>query len=236
MLPTVAEQGWTLDDYHKYMASPERQSQLWDVPRLWDGLKCFVIGGGPSLVGFDWGPVSPLNVIGCNDAYKLGQWVDICLYGDIPWAREHMDGLQALTVHTNGSTQFVSCTNNLEAEYPHVRKLERKRDGLVTEPCGQVAWNESTGAAAINLAVLLGTTTIVLLGFDGKLDVDGAANWYTNRIDPPNPEDYVKFNKGFEVLALELMVHCPHVCVVNAGPDSVLEAFPHMTFDEALAL
>lgn len=63
----------------------------WVPDKIWDGLECFIIGGGRSLKeGFDFDKLIGEKTIGCNDAYKLGPKIcNICIFGDKKWLDVH---------------------------------------------------------------------------------------------------------------------------------------------------
>lgn len=160
----------------------------WTVPKIWEGSTAFIIGGGPSLETMDWAPLRSHRIIGCNDAYMLGPWVDVCMFGDISWFNTHdhkwiefPEGVEAPSwAHkancrkVAGLKQFYGlkvtcCERDIELEGPRsdIFQLERMPRGLSLRP-DRVGWNCNTGAAAINLAILFGVTRIILLGFDMK--------------------------------------------------------------------
>jgi len=198
----------------------------WKTSCFWKDKTVFIIGGGSSLKGFDWSLLHAKHVIGCNDAYQLGDWVDICCFGDSKWYRSHRGKLEMF----KGLT--VTWRDEFEDE-PDVMVLKGRPRELALEP-DRIGWNTNTGALAINLAVKLGCTTIILLGFDMKLGNNGSSNWYKNLLDKPNEELFKKFHKGFECLKAEMKKKVPDVQVLNANPDSNLNSFPKITLEEAL--
>lgn len=202
----------------------------WIVPILWPNKRVFIIGGGHSLDNFDWSPLRGEWIIGCNDAYKLGIWIDICIFGDDAWWDYHEaeDRVKAYT------GLLVGCCPK-QIKDPQVNWMERENVyPLVLERNGKLAWNSNTGAAAINLAILLGATEIVLLGYDMKLGPEGQSNWHPNYLDSPNETVFNKFTKGFERLACAIEEQCPSVTIYNAGPDSHLDYFPKVPLREIL--
>ncbi len=52
-------------------------SDLWPIPKIWNKSTVFIIGGGPSLLDIDLSLLHDKRVIGVNQAYKLGNWIDI---------------------------------------------------------------------------------------------------------------------------------------------------------------
>ena len=63
-------------------ADPLTKPPLWTAPRIWDGGECFILGGGPSLAAVDVGQLRGRRVIAVNQAYKLGDWIDVLFFGD----------------------------------------------------------------------------------------------------------------------------------------------------------
>jgi hypothetical protein len=49
---------------------------------IWKNDTAFILGGGPSLSKVDFSLIEHRRVIGVNNAYQLGDWVDICWFGD----------------------------------------------------------------------------------------------------------------------------------------------------------
>lgn len=200
----------------------------WTAPRIWPNETVYIIGGGSSLKDVDLEPLHQRNVIGCNDAYMLGSWIDVCCFGDIKWFGEHKERLK----------DFLGLKVTWREEYLqesgiHVMKGEPR--GLILKP-GWIGWNTNTGAMAINLAVVFGAKKIVLLGFDMKLDKDGENNWHKNNVDKPDKDVFKKFLKSFLYLQLDMKKKVPDVEVLNATPDSRLKAFPKVDLKEVLSV
>lgn len=203
------------------------QQGYWFVPKLWDNDVVYIIGGGTSLTGFDWTRFHSRHIIGCNDAYLLGDWVDFCIFGDINWY--HIHKLKKEFQEYKGIK--VTIGRHLVGT-PGILSLRKKTRGLAIER-DELAWNCNTGAAAINLALHLGAKKIVLLGFDMKLGEKGNANWHVNLKDKPNPNSYVRFQRFYPQLAKGL-TRFPEVQVLNANPDSGLTVFPKVRIDDVI--
>lgn len=168
-----------------------RRTDLWKVERMWEGETAFVIGGGPSLkisaglpieendskkiysaISKYLKPIHNKNVVGSNNAFKLGDWVDACFFGDSRWFGWNMEAL----LHYSGI--LVTCQRTFDNPYGiAVKKLMKlQKPGLTTDP-DSICWNRSSGGAAINLATLFGAKRIILLGFDMQL-VKETANFH----------------------------------------------------------
>lgn len=55
---------------------------FWKAPSMWDGGQCFILGGGPSLTVEQVESLRGRRVIAVNQAYKLGDWIDVLFFGD----------------------------------------------------------------------------------------------------------------------------------------------------------
>jgi len=201
---------------------------------MWPEKTVVIIGGGPSLKDFNRDRLrilkaeKGLRIIGVNDAYEWGSWVDMCFYGDNGWLVTHVRKGDILDY------PGLVITNTEYAVIPNwVLRLKRIPLGL-TDKKWMCAWNHNSGISAINLACLLGARRIVLIGFDMKI-ADGKAQWHEDhRGFPPNPNSYPKFMKGAEALAARLPKLFPGVEVINATPGSAMNTFPIMSLKKAL--
>lgn len=210
------------------------------VPQpVWQSQDVYIIGGGPSLRDFDWNLLRGLNTIGCNDAYTLG--VDICkvcLFGDPKWWEAHKDKLAEF----KGDVYNI-CTRLNNVVPPWVQSIKRYAKGIQTDGIG---WNGNTGFAAINLAILLGSPRIYLLGFDMKRiplsqeelaklsDVERQllANWHPNELDKNPDSVYQKFLDWSKFLKKDWEEKYSHIEIINVTDDSALELFPKIRVDE----
>lgn len=219
------------------MSNQTVDSQYWVPPKLWKGSTVFIIGGGSSLKGFDFTPIKGKRVIGCNDAYQLGNWVSVCYFGDRSWFDIHQNGRvmypEGERVGLSGFTSMIISCCAIKVEAKWLYSVERDSLRHVNKN-GRVGWYGSTGASAICLAVAMGAKRIVLLGYDMKLSKEGQNNWHANLVNEPNADVFPRFQKQFEKLAFDLKRDYPQVEVLNAGPDSDLSVFRKVTLQEVL--
>ena len=59
-----------------------KSHEMWKPPKIWKGGTAYIIGGGPSVNDADLSLIHDRRVIGVNNAYSLGGWVDVCWFGD----------------------------------------------------------------------------------------------------------------------------------------------------------
>jgi hypothetical protein len=195
----------------------------WHPKPVWQDKDCFVIGGGISLTAFYWQWLIPEYVIGCNDAYRLGEGVvNICIFGDNGWFQANRDELAKFKniVVTNRSA-----TARCGPKW--MRYIPRKPDVLYTDALGWGGDGGNTGISAINLALMLGCTTVYLLGFDCKRTRE-RCKWHNRVLNPKtNTEDtYDRFYSAFCRLAQKLPEVYPGRQIININNDSRLDMFP----------
>lgn len=220
---------------------------MWTVPRMWDGDRCFILGGGPSMYKqlgvpeeivqqvldkkadisiynpfFDC--IKKEHIIGVNIAYKFGGWVDMVFFGDSGFWKTHKYEL----------TKYPGIKVSISPDASAVKVLlkARERYGLTSEP-NKLVWNGNSGAAAINLAVHTGVKQIILLGFDMTLGEKGNQHWHKEYIPQKDPQ--AAFNKHLACFprvadnAKKMGVE-----ILNANPDSAIKEFKKVNLKDVL--
>jgi hypothetical protein len=209
----------------------------WTVIKLWEDATVYIIGGGPSLnQQIHLLPrLYERPTVGINSAYKLGEWVDVIYFGDLKfykWNKQELDNWGGLIITT---------CDDVKAHQPrsNMKFVKRQSRGWSEDPrfC---AWNGSSGAAACNLAYLMGAKRLILLGFDMKSSGElktkdgepGVDNWH-----------------GYHQLVSKASVHKRHkdlfanvsngatlsnVEIYNASPNSAMDYFPKLSLEECL--
>lgn len=179
----------------------------WAPPRDWEGQDSFLIGGGHSLYGFDFKRLIGKNTIGCNDAFRLGpEIVKFCIFGDGAFFQKNKWVMQksGLRYVSNSPTLF-------NFKLPWIHLMHRESHGLWDGD--KLGWNASTGAAAINLAISLGSKRIYLLGYDMNL-VRGKSHWHSHRDKLTTEQAFTRFAHGFGNVQKDLVKY-PGVEILN---------------------
>ena len=199
----------------------------WVPTKEWAGQPAYIIGGGPSLARFNWDLLKPRNTIGCNAAYLLGPEIcKVLVFGDQVFYDRFEDEMSVF-----GRPVVTSVPSFLASNLEWLTCLKRQLIGLSTDPCW-LGWNMSTGAAALNLALLMGATRVYLLGFDMKLGGLLQPNWHNRVICQPNVEVYKRFMEGMNEVARELPLKYPGCEIWNVTDGSELNSFPKVGLDE----
>ena len=226
----------------------------WVMPPVWEGGECWIIGGGLSMPrqfnipedviqAVSTGKAEPSayspymkgihkkHIIGVNMAFKIGDWIDICFFGDrnffnrVKYELSEFPGLK------------ISCRSkfNPAFEIPGVKLMSREHRktlyGIGTIP-GHVRWNGNSGGAAINIAAHAGVKRIILLGFDMKNE-GKTTHWH-----------FLYGQKNLKTLPYDKHLICfPYIArdakhlgieIINANPDSAINCFKKVPLKELL--
>jgi hypothetical protein len=207
----------------------KERANYWNPPKMFDGKTVFIVGGGTSLRSFNFNLLKDKSVIGCNDAYKFGDLCQVCVFGDKAWLNYHKDfrkDFKGIMVTIHRTLDRPQAWNEND-----IKVMKKERRGFYTTGW-QLAWNDNTGALAVNLAAILGAKEIVLLGFDMHLGTDGQANWHPNLKEKPKTESYPRFVKGFRDLKYGMDKLRPDIRVINVNNNSSLPWFEKMKIED----
>jgi hypothetical protein len=209
-------------------------NDFWPIPELWPGSTVFIIGGGVSLLKQDLSLIHNHRVLGVNQAYKLGSWVDVCWFGDKGWYEDNIP-----TINDYGGLIATCSACRPELKRVRVKYVGRgKQSGLETKRRTHIGWNGNSGASAVNFAYWLGATTIVLLGFDMQNPEDSKdkqSHWHNDykvrwdkkagRLSNPYP----RFQKYWPQIAKD--AEEVGLKIINATVGGALEVFERKSLE-----
>jgi hypothetical protein len=193
----------------------------------WAGRRCFILGGGPSLRGFDFSRLRGELVIGVNRAFEA---YDPCLLYSLDtrflaWliegrygaeAAERFAGMRATPVWCRERPSYGFSGGIRTVDCNHTDRLPRAlEDGLPQ--------HNNSGFGALCLALCLGCTEVYLLGFDMHGEGGRQAWWHDGHPIVNDDGCYAAFIRQFEAHAGEIAAR--GVRVVNLNPDSALRCF-----------
>lgn len=173
----------------------------------------FVVGGGPSLAGFDFDLLRGRRVLAVNAAGEDVPWGDVLFFKSPDWP-----GCLPLLARWRGLAVSVS-------DAPLPREVKRVR---VAPP--QMPRARTSGQYAVSLAMWMRAARIVLLGFDWNRE---GGNYHA-RYDRPglayrdcSPERWHGYRERAESVLCE---------IVNATPGSAIEEFRRVSLQDILCL
>lgn len=233
----------------------------WQVPRIWEGGEVWILGGGPSITKqFDipdnvvhdvregilppstYSPymeaIHNKHVIGINVSYLIGEWIDMCFFGDNKFFLMHKDRLAVwpgLKVSCHNGTQKIPWVKCLGRDTDHPRGI--------TPKANMVSWNVNSGAAAISIAANAGAKRIILLGFDMHINGNGQKHWHRLYQGEPTAgvvagnlpkvnAPFIRHLRGFPDIAKDARAR--GIEILNASPESEITVFPKVTVKELL--
>ena len=204
------------------------------ISRVLNGETIYILGGGPSLNKANLSLLEDKKVLGVNQAYKLGDWVDYCYSGDKRWYNWNVKGLVDYKgVMITSYTDFKANKNSPTLNIGRISSF-----GISDKFPSHIAWNGNSGASAINVAYWLGARKVVLVGFDMRR-VKDSFNWHndyptkkrnskTQRYHNP----YINFMKCWRQVAVD--AKRLGIEIVNTTSDSRLKLFNQVTLEETI--
>jgi hypothetical protein len=214
---------------------------LSEVAREWIGATAVLIGGGPSLTREQVAQVElvreqrrALRVIAVNDAYRLAPFADICYFADSEWWGWHKDRSD-FQAFAGQKCSISDSGGNIKDPAVHILRNANGRGhsfGLSLDP-KQIVTGSNSGYQALNIAVLAGAKTILLLGFDAR-EPTGKTHWFGDHPKREPIAAYAEYRKAFS--AGERAILAAGVKVVNCSPGSAIDSFPKMDLEDALRL
>lgn len=205
----------------------------WKVPREWAGQTAFILGGGPSLRGFDAEVLRGRKIIAVNNSWEMAPWSEVLYFCDEKWWRWHGDKV------TIGFCGRYIVTPAFAG--PLVKTLRLVNlSGLDRDPTA-VRSGHNSGYQAINLAYHFGARRIILLGIDMTTAPDGATHYHEGHpISMPRDlyremlDNTMKKNMLPYFPSLGRDLELEGVEVINANPASALTYWPRKPLSELL--
>jgi len=207
----------------------------------WRGQRCFVIGGGPSLRGFDFNRLENQGrIIVCNKAFldvpfadmmiamdsDLLRWINLGALGKTPQQKKE---IKRRFLQFKGLKVWIQLGNNRMdgVHYVHSFRLpqitRRFTQGIYT--------GNNTGLGALMAAVTLGCNPVYLLGIDGKHE-GKRSHYHSGYPRPQLPQTMKSFVNHFGFVAKPIKK--AGVRVINLNPRSAVKCFPFSTIDVVL--
>lgn len=201
------------------------------VPRCWPGATVVCVASGPSLTRDDVERVRVAHSEGrCRVITINGRitergcelnapFADVLYGADATWwrAAKNAPGFRGLK---------VSCTPN---EFRDVLVLEHRHEPGLSHDPGVLHTGGNSGYQAINLAILLGASRVLLLGYDMR-HRDGKKHWHGDHpagMTNPREGNFKGWLANFATIETD-------ADVINCTPGSALTCFPMANLEDVL--
>jgi len=195
--------------------------------RIFEGQVVSIIGGGPSLKGFDISVAKQSASIAVNQSYEIAPWADWLHFADASWWQwNSKDVLAKFEGPISTATSDVATVN-----HPRIFRYWRDRRNFSTTPSILHGWD--SGTQAVNLAYHLGARKIVLFGIDMQMGKDGATQWHDKHKRKTLAANYPKFAASLTQVVLKLATL--GVPVVRATEPGIPEA-PYEPLEQCFRL
>lgn len=199
------------------------------IEPIWQDQTVYIVGGGPSLTGFDFSRLQGKNVIAVNKAYAYVKqpfilyWTDSRFY---KWYQSEIDALNCMKITSSNNIK------DMREDILFLKNTANKELNLDSKPYEIHAGNNS-GYGAIHLAIKLGAKKVYLLGYDMQHE-SNKSHWHGGYPSPANHREsiYKSMMQFFDKNANTIK---SVIDVYNANPKSALKCFNFCTVDEALA-
>jgi hypothetical protein len=210
------------------------------VVRAWDGATVVLLGGGPSLTARQalrvqtYHEADQVRVIAVNDAYRIAPFADVCYFADSEWWTWHKDRPEFRAFAGDKCSSKGSGANITDPAVHLLRDASapRRGYGLSLDP-EKLVTGSNSGFQALNLAVLAGAATVILLGYDAREPAAGQdSHWFGHHPRREPLAMFAAYRKAFAEGAAKIAA--AGVRVINATPASAIEAFERADIDEAL--
>lgn len=172
------------------------------------------------------------RIIAINDNVLKAPWADVLYFADVKWWKWHrfvVNNFQGLkvSIENHGADKVldsdVIVLDNLDFGSTTSGRLSRDPRGIHT--------GRNSGYQAINVAILLGASKIILLGYDMKPGKDGKNHWFGEHPDNSRM-DYVDWRLEFSRMAPT--ADRMGIEILNATRSTDLDCFPKVDLESVL--
>lgn len=186
---------------------------------LWAARTVYLIGGGPSLSGFEFERIRGRGVVvAINDAALHVPWADAVLSIDTVWMRNRAANLRAFP----GERILIAPEDRADTpDIPGATYLVRKRGAGISADHGIVLTGDNSGFAALGLALMRKAGRVGLLGYDMR----SPGHWHAGYAwrSRHGARDYPAWVQNFRVL--DRVARHRGIRVVNCNPRSAIRCF-----------
>lgn len=201
------------------------------LSRLWEGKTVAIIASGPSVRLHDVEMLrGRVPCIVVNDASYLAPWADLLYAADFAWWEYH-----SFAKHFKGEkwTQHQGWQAYLDVANIHnIKIIKSKNEKSLSLNPELIHTGFNSGFQALNLAVLKGAKSILLLGIDCT-NVNNKTHWFGDHPGKLNRRSpYDLFKQAFFEAAQDLKAN--NIKVYRCSEESTLTCFPTITLSEYL--
>lgn len=196
----------------------------------WSDQPLYIIGGGPSLEGFDFSKLDGRK-LGANKSAWVADCDAMCTL-DQHFARMARQDIEKFVLDGGEAYLAMPPNENDHVPIPGATYVVRRRNGGLSDDPRDL-YGVNSGYACLGLAYLKGAKEIALLGFDMKAKIDrkgsligthwhGGYQWHNSS----NHRYYDRWASNFEKAAQQLSKVGANVVNFVGSNGSAITAFP----------
>jgi hypothetical protein len=206
-------------------------------PPWWDKQPVAVVGGGPSLKGFDFEALRGATVLAVKGTIFDIPWADAGFGLDTPRYSEWRDRLERLP----GRVYWAVAESQLAKVGPPPRNvvfLKRFDGERLSDDPGVIYSGGTSGFGALQVCLHKRARRIVLFGYDYEGNYDSLFGFRHNDrfYNKKRRQSYANWRNWAANFRAFKAVEERGIEVVNACPDSQIESFRKVSLREGLAL
>lgn len=199
--------------------------------RGWRDEPCFVVGGGPSLLGFDFERLRGRGrIIAINRAFEYVPFADALFFMDYKFYKMYHDAgvKQQIWSSFQGKRVFLNIMGRALDDVYSVRSLGRT--GLSASLKAGLYHGNNSGVGALEIALIMGARPIYLLGYDMRHE-NGRSHFHAGYGVRQHEGIAKSFIIDFERIFAPVKARG---VIVNLNPRSALRMFPFGNVEEVL--
>jgi hypothetical protein len=164
-------------------------------------------------------------VIAINDVYRIAQWATYHYFCDRKWYNWHKD--QKCFTKFRG----VRITQDDVPDKSILRVRGKHDNGMSFDPT-LIHYGSNSGFQALNIAVLMGASRVLLLGYDMRFGPNDEAHWFGDHPDKVR-SNYCAWLSKFSIAADQLK--SKHIEVINCSRRTALRCFKRENLESVLS-
>lgn len=194
----------------------------------WRGRRVILIGGGPSLTGFDFAQLEGTGaiIVAINDALRAAPFADVAFSIDTLW----LDRRATMLGYFQGEI-VAAAPPGYRPPLDRIQLLRRVAASGLSRRADTLLTGGNSGFAALGMALMREAAEVFLLGYDLTQagHFHGGYEWQSRY----GVRHYPQWARAFAVLASEAAAR--GTAVFNCNRRSAISAFPFATIDESLS-
>lgn len=205
----------------------------------WDDKPVAVVGGGPSLVDFDFEKLRGAHVLAVKGSIFDIPWADAGFGLDMPRYNEWRERLANLPARVYWAVPEEQLARVGPPPSKNVTFLRRLDGQDVSKEPNAIYGGGTSGFGALQICMHKRAKKIVLFGFDYDGNYDAHLGFRHNDVHYVRKREQNAYN--WQLWATHFEVYVPHfqelgISVVNACPQSAIRCFQKVTLGDGIEM